>query len=68
VASSVLTHHFFDSILGQRKSKFLSIDLYAGCPGFNVAVELVFKLSLSGVLKKDEFSVMLQLYESREHG
>jgi len=68
VVGSVLTHHLFASILGQRKSKFLSIDLYAGCPGFNEAVELVFKLSLSGVLKKDEFSVILQLYESREYG
>jgi hypothetical protein len=27
VVGSVLTHHLFASILGQRKSKFLSIDL-----------------------------------------
>ena len=65
MVGSVLTHHLFASILGQRKSKFLSIELYAGCPGFNVAVELAFMLSLSGVLKKNELSVTLPLYEPR---
>jgi 3-oxoacyl-[acyl-carrier-protein] synthase III len=36
-----------------------AFDLYAGCPGFNVAVELVLMLSLSGVLEKDDISVII---------
>ncbi|MDY6791506.1 MAG: hypothetical protein SWH54_09580 [Thermodesulfobacteriota bacterium] len=35
------------------------IDLYAGCPGFNVAAELVFMLSLTGILKADDISVIV---------
>jgi len=34
-------------------------DLYAGCPGFNVAVELVFMLSLTGFLKTGDISVVI---------
>ena len=34
-------------------------DLYAGCPGFNVAVELVFMLSLNGFLKTGDISVVI---------
>lgn len=34
-------------------------DLYAGCPGFNVAVELVFMLSLGGMLIKGDISVIV---------
>lgn len=34
-------------------------DLYGGCPGFNVATELVFMLSINGVLKKDDISVVV---------
>ena len=34
-------------------------DLYAGCPGFNVAVELVFMLSLNGYLDPDDVSVII---------
>ena len=34
-------------------------DLYAGCPGFNVAVELVFMLSLTGYLKPRDLSVII---------
>jgi 3-oxoacyl-[acyl-carrier-protein] synthase III len=37
----------------------IAFDLYAGCPGFNVAVELVFMLSLSGVLEKGDLSVII---------
>lgn len=37
----------------------MAMDLYAGCPGFNVSVELVFMLSLSGVLKKDDLTVII---------
>jgi 3-oxoacyl-[acyl-carrier-protein] synthase III len=34
-------------------------DLYAGCPGFNVAVELVFMLSLTGFLKPEDLSIII---------
>lgn len=37
----------------------MAMDLYAGCPGFNVAVELVFMLSLSGSLEKDDLTVII---------
>ena len=35
------------------------LDLYAGCPGFNVAVELIFMLSLSGGLNEGDLSVVV---------
>jgi len=34
-------------------------DLYAGCPGFNVAVELAFMLSLTGFLKPEDLSIII---------
>jgi 3-oxoacyl-[acyl-carrier-protein] synthase III len=34
-------------------------DLYAGCPGFNVAVELIFMLSLTGFLKTGDISIVI---------
>ena len=34
-------------------------DLYGGCPGFNVAVELIFMLSLSGYLKAEDLSLII---------
>lgn len=37
----------------------VAFDLYAGCPGFNVAVELVFMLSLSGFLQKNDLSIII---------
>lgn len=37
----------------------LVLDLYAGCPGFNVAVELVFMISLAGILKPGDLSVIV---------
>lgn len=37
----------------------LAFDLYSGCPGFNVAVELVFMLSLNGFLKAGDVSVLI---------
>ena len=37
----------------------LAFDLYAGCPGFNVAVELVFMLSLNGFLRAGDVSVVI---------
>jgi len=35
------------------------LDLYAGCPGFNVATEVVFMLSLGGVLKAGDISIIV---------
>jgi len=35
------------------------LDLYAGCPGFNVAAELVFVQSLAGLLRKGDLSVVV---------
>ena len=35
------------------------MDLYAGCPGFNVAVELSFMLSLSGFLTTGDITVIV---------
>ena len=37
----------------------LVLDLYAGCPGFNVAVELDFMLSLTGVLNAGDISIIV---------
>ncbi|MCF8105334.1 MAG: hypothetical protein K9K64_07625 [Desulfohalobiaceae bacterium] len=37
----------------------LVFDLYAGCPGFNVSVELLFMLSLSGYLQEGDISVII---------
>ncbi len=34
-------------------------DLYAGCPGFNVAAELNFMLSMNGILKKGDISIII---------
>jgi 3-oxoacyl-[acyl-carrier-protein] synthase III len=34
-------------------------DLYAGCPGFNVAVELAFMLSITGFLKPQDLSIII---------
>lgn len=37
----------------------LAMDLYAGCPGFNVAVELIFMMALTGRLKKDDLAIII---------
>ena len=37
----------------------LVFDLYAGCPGFNVAVELEFMLSLTGYLNSGDLSIIV---------
>lgn len=37
----------------------VAFDLYAGCPGFNVSVELAFMLSLNGRLKKGDLTVII---------
>lgn len=35
------------------------MDLYAGCPGFNVSAEMIFMLSLSGMLKSKDLSIIV---------
>jgi 3-oxoacyl-[acyl-carrier-protein] synthase III len=35
------------------------LDLYAGCPGFNVSVELVFVMSLAGMLQAGDLSIIV---------
>ena len=37
----------------------IGLDLYAGCPGYNVAVEMILMLSLTGILKKDDLSIIV---------
>src|SRR4030042_4721168 len=37
----------------------LVVDLYAGCPGFNVGVETLFMLSVSGFLAPGDLSVIV---------
>jgi len=37
----------------------LVLDLYAGCPGFNVSVELVFMMSLADILKPGDLSIIV---------
>jgi 3-oxoacyl-[acyl-carrier-protein] synthase III len=37
----------------------IPFDLYAGCPGYNVAVELVLMLSMAGTLKAGDISVIV---------
>jgi 3-oxoacyl-[acyl-carrier-protein] synthase III len=37
----------------------LVLDLYAGCPGFNVSVELVFMMSLAGFLQPGDQSIIV---------
>jgi 3-oxoacyl-[acyl-carrier-protein] synthase III len=37
----------------------LMLDLYAGCPGFNVSVELVFMMSLAEILQPGDLSIIV---------
>lgn len=37
----------------------IPLDLYAGCPGYNVSVELLFMLTLSGYFKQGDISVVV---------
>jgi 3-oxoacyl-[acyl-carrier-protein] synthase III len=45
--------------LKQAAPDVVALDLYSGCPGYNVGVELAFMLSLGGILKKDDISVVV---------
>jgi 3-oxoacyl-[acyl-carrier-protein] synthase III len=53
-----LVRHPFE-LIRPHCADSLVLDLYAGCPGFNVAAELAFMLSLAGVLKAGDVSVIV---------
>ncbi len=53
-----LIRHPFELIRGQCSNTTV-LDLYAGCPGFNVATEFTFMLSLSGMLKAGDISIIV---------
>jgi 3-oxoacyl-[acyl-carrier-protein] synthase III len=42
-----------------KSENILAMDLYAGCPGFNVGVEIVFMMSLCGMLEEGDLSVIV---------
>ena len=46
-------------IIREQCPHALVFDLYAGCPGFNVAVELSFMLSLTGFLKPGDVTIII---------
>ncbi|MBW1902799.1 MAG: hypothetical protein JRJ20_14395 [Deltaproteobacteria bacterium] len=46
-------------LIKQNCRDTIAFDLYAGCPGFNVALELVFMLSLTGFLNPGDISVIV---------
>ena len=45
--------------IGEDKFDPLMLDLYAGCPGFNVSVELVFMMSLAEILQPGDLSIIV---------
>ena len=47
------------ALIQTRHPDLLALDLYAGCPGFNVAVELAFMLSICGVLAEGDLTVIV---------
>jgi 3-oxoacyl-[acyl-carrier-protein] synthase III len=53
-----LSRHPFE-LVRRHCPEALVMDLYAGCPGFNVAVEALFMLSLSGRLRAGDLSVIV---------
>jgi len=53
-----LVRHPF-KILEKECPDAIALDLYAGCPGFNVSAELIFMLSLAGVLGPSDLSVIV---------
>ncbi|MBW2611504.1 MAG: hypothetical protein JRE12_03935 [Deltaproteobacteria bacterium] len=53
-----LIRHPFD-VIKDTCPAAIPFDLYAGCPGYNVGVELILMLSLAGVLQKDDISIIV---------
>ena len=53
-----LVRHPFELVQGDCPNAML-LDLYAGCPGFNVSVEFVFMMSLAGMLQAGDLSIIV---------
>ncbi len=53
-----LVRYPFD-LIKDRCPEAIPLDLYAGCPGYNVSVELLFMLTLSGYLKQGDISIVV---------
>ena len=53
-----LVRHPFELVKGSCPDARV-LDLYAGCPGFNVSVELVFIMSLAGMLQAGDLSIIV---------
>ena len=53
-----VVRHPFKLVQGDCPDALL-LDLYAGCPGFNVSVELVFMMSLAGILQTGDLSIIV---------
>ena len=53
-----LVRHPFKLVQAECPDALL-LDLYAGCPGFNASVELVFMMSLTGVLQPGDLSIIV---------
>ena len=53
-----LVRYPFD-IIKDHCPEAIPLDLYAGCPGYNVGVELLFMLTLSGYLKQGDISIVV---------
>jgi 3-oxoacyl-[acyl-carrier-protein] synthase III len=53
-----LSRHPF-ALVARACPQAMVLDVYAGCPGFNVAVEMLFMLSLAGRLKEGDLSVVV---------
>ena len=47
------------ALLQSYAPQALVLDLYAGCPGFNVSVELIFMLALTGRLQKNDLAIIV---------
>jgi 3-oxoacyl-[acyl-carrier-protein] synthase III len=53
-----LVRHAFELVKSSCPDAQL-LDLYAGCPGFNVSVELAFIMSLAGMLQAGDLSIIV---------
>lgn len=53
-----LIRYPFD-IIKDKCPNAIALDLYAGCPGYNVSVELLLMLSLTGYLKEGDISIVV---------
>jgi len=47
------------ALLQSHAPQALVLDLYAGCPGFNVSVELILMLALTGRLQQNDLAIII---------